>query len=209
MDIGIVDKELTKICLKCKELKPLLEFCKNKASKDGINGTCKACSKKHREENKEKEAARCKRYREKNKEKEAARRKRYYKENKEKEAANNKRYRETDSGKIAEHTSRVRRRLRLFEASSILERINPEEILKRDGYRCQLCGKKTKAKYKDNKYHALRSNIDHIVPLALGGEHTAKNLQCLCARCNLEKGYTGKGDQLLLFSIYENNQRNI
>lgn len=32
-----------------------------------------------------------------------------------------------------------------------------------------------------------KQHIDHIVPLALGGEHAKRNLQLLCPRCNLSK----------------------
>jgi 5-methylcytosine-specific restriction endonuclease McrA len=29
---------------------------------------------------------------------------------------------------------------------------------------------------------------DHVVPLALGGEHAPNNIQLLCPACNLSKG---------------------
>lgn len=31
-------------------------------------------------------------------------------------------------------------------------------------------------------------HVDHILPIALGGENTRKNLQCLCPSCNVRKG---------------------
>jgi len=34
----------------------------------------------------------------------------------------------------------------------------------------------------------LTAHLDHIVPLALGGEHADFNMQILCATCNLKKG---------------------
>lgn len=40
--------------------------------------------------------------------------------------------------------------------------------------------------------------LDHIVSLAEGGEHSMRNTQCLCRKCNQEKGVTTKG-QLRLF----------
>lgn len=33
-----------------------------------------------------------------------------------------------------------------------------------------------------------RLSLDHIVPIILGGEHTASNVQPLCMRCNCSKG---------------------
>lgn len=50
-------------------------------------------------------------------------------------------------------------------------------IYKRDGYRCQLCGRKTN-----------NLEIDHIKPIAKGGKTTYDNLQTLCHRCNVLKG---------------------
>jgi hypothetical protein len=48
----------TKVCSKCKEEKPLSDFCKNSSSKDGYRANCKSCSrnqvKLHYNNNKEK-----------------------------------------------------------------------------------------------------------------------------------------------------------
>lgn len=57
------------------------------------------------------------------------------------------------------------------------------DILKRDGFRCQICG----ASAKDG---ALL-HVDHIIPVAKGGKTTKNNLQTLCSRCN-----SGKSDKL-------------
>ncbi|MBU2249718.1 MAG: HNH endonuclease, partial [Gammaproteobacteria bacterium] len=65
-------------------------------------------------------------------------------------------------------------------------------------YICQLCGVKTRPDIK-NQYHPKRPELDHIVPLSLGGEHTKQNTQCLCRQCNMTKNNTGVGDQLRLF----------
>ena len=52
-------------------------------------------------------------------------------------------------------------------------------ILKRDGYRCVLCG----ATEKDG----ARLHVDHIMPVSKGGKTVAENLRTLCDRCNLGK----------------------
>ena len=46
---------LTKCCTKCKEVKPLDGFHKNKSRKDGYNGHCKQCLKKYQKCDKWKE----------------------------------------------------------------------------------------------------------------------------------------------------------
>lgn len=56
-------------------------------------------------------------------------------------------------------------------------------ILKRDDYRCQICG----ASQKDG----AKLHIDHIVPVANGGKTIESNLHVLCDRCNLGKGTRG------------------
>jgi len=55
------------------------------------------------------------------------------------------------------------------------------EILERDNYTCQHCGRKAP----DVKLH-----VDHIVPKKKGGLTETRNLQTLCIECNM-----GKSDQ--------------
>lgn len=57
-----------------------------------------------------------------------------------------------------------------------------EFIKERDHYTCRKCGASTK------KEPNLLLEIDHIKPLAKGGETTEENLQTLCWRCNRKKG---------------------
>jgi predicted restriction endonuclease len=53
------------------------------------------------------------------------------------------------------------------------------EILKRDGYRCQMCGVTAK--------DGATLEIDHITPVSKGGSNDADNLQVLCRDCNIGK----------------------
>lgn len=53
-----------------------------------------------------------------------------------------------------------------------------KNILKRDGSRCQYCGKKEGS-----------MTVDHIVPKIYGGEDTWENLVCACPDCNNKKGH--------------------
>jgi rubredoxin len=54
------------------------------------------------------------------------------------------------------------------------------EILKRDGYRCQMCGVTAK--------DGATLEIDHIYPISKGGTNDPSNLQVLCRDCNAGKG---------------------
>jgi 5-methylcytosine-specific restriction endonuclease McrA len=74
---------------------------------------------------------------------------------------------------------RARKRAVSYEA------VDPIKVFNRDGWRCQLCGRKTLRQHKNTPDSP---ELDHIVPLALGGEHTYINTQCLCRDCNGKKG---------------------
>ena len=52
-------------------------------------------------------------------------------------------------------------------------------ILKRDRFRCQMCGASAP--------NGATLHIDHITPVSLGGLTTPENLQALCDTCNLGK----------------------
>jgi rubredoxin len=54
------------------------------------------------------------------------------------------------------------------------------EILKRDDYRCQICGVTAK--------DGATLEIDHIHPVSRGGTNEPDNLQVLCRDCNAGKG---------------------
>ena len=54
------------------------------------------------------------------------------------------------------------------------------DILKRDGFRCVLCGATPEE-------DGIKLHVDHIIPVSKGGKTTKKNLRTLCDRCNLGK----------------------
>ena len=81
---------------------------------------------------------------------------------------------------------------------AIYEPINAKDIFERDGWKCQLCGGKIlKSK---SAPHPKSASLDHIVPLASGGDHVTENVQAAHFLCNSIKGdrLWGGGEQLLL-----------
>ena len=60
--------------------------------------------------------------------------------------------------------------------------ITPDSVFDRDGWKCQLCGKKVHKSKGDNDPD--EATVDHKIPLSAGGEHVMGNLQCLCRWCN-------------------------
>jgi 5-methylcytosine-specific restriction endonuclease McrA len=77
------------------------------------------------------------------------------------------------------------------------EPVNPVKVFERDGWRCQLCRKKLSPKHKGTMRDDA-PELDHIIPWAQGGEHSYRNTQLLCRKCNGEKGAQAIG-QLRLF----------
>lgn len=77
-----------------------------------------------------------------------------------------------------------RRALVVLEAA---EFVDPLNVFERDRWRCQLCGVKTPQSLR-GKINDRAPELDHIEPLSAGGEHSYRNTQCACRKCNLTKG---------------------
>lgn len=80
------------------------------------------------------------------------------------------------------------------------------EILKRDGYKCVICGKGID--------DGVELHVDHIKPKDLGGKATIENGQTLCSqhnflKKNLKQTETGKKMFIRLYELAkkENNQK--
>jgi len=58
-------------------------------------------------------------------------------------------------------------------------RFTRRNVYKRDGNRCQYCGKKFKSE---------DLNLDHVIPVSRGGKDSWYNVVCSCVPCNLRKG---------------------
>lgn len=67
------------------------------------------------------------------------------------------------------------------------EQIDPIEVFGRDRWRCQICGRKT-PKSRRGTLADNAPELEHRIPMALGGPHTMANVQCACRRCNMAKG---------------------
>ena len=56
------------------------------------------------------------------------------------------------------------------------------QVLNRDRFRCVICGASPATTA------GCELHVDHIIPLAKGGENVLSNLRALCSQCNLGKG---------------------
>ena len=80
-----------------------------------------------------------------------------------------------------------------FERSKVHQRnrMTPSlrySIMKRDGFRCVLCGRRAS--------DDVTLHVDHILPVTKGGQTIPSNLRTLCSACNLGKSdkYDENGD---------------
>ena len=76
--------------------------------------------------------------------------------------------------------------LRRLRGEKLMSKVTRNEIMQRDGFRCQLCGGKVNTK--GSWLHYRAPEIDHIVPLSQGGAHNLANLQLTHRICNQMKG---------------------
>ncbi len=58
-------------------------------------------------------------------------------------------------------------------------KFNRKNILARDNFRCQYCGK---------HFSAHQLTLDHVIPRSRGGSTSWENVVAACVRCNLRKG---------------------
>ena len=97
------------------------------------------------------------------------------------EYCQSQRHRQTNAA--AKKAAKARRRARI--KTTRVESVSPQEIFDRDGWMCGICGEEVLAGAQVP--HPQAATIDHIVPLAKGGTHTADNLQCAHFICNCKK----------------------
>jgi hypothetical protein len=84
------------------------------------------------------------------------------------------------AGRIGKATRRGR------ERNGFAESFNPIEILRRDGWRCYLCGVETPRSLRGS-IDDRAPEMDHIIALADGGPHRRSNVACACRKCNNAK----------------------
>ena len=101
------------------------------------------------------------------------------------------------SSKHSRRTSKAKRKARTRGALKH-ERVDPFKVFDRDGWRCQICMKKTH-RSKRGTIEDMAPELDHILPLSKGGDHTYANTQCTCRKCNISKGASVYG-QIPMFA---------
>lgn len=201
----------TKICSRCKIQKPLTEFGRHKASKDGFMYRCRACGAEvmrevrqnpdyrakeieyaQREEVRERKRAHERRYyrRDDTRERrlEYARQYRQKPETQERQRQYIKAYRleyvKTEHGRMALKSKQLNRRARIIANGGTLTA--SDIALVRKGQTNPKTG--NVHCWHCNKPITGEEHVDHFIPISKGGRNDAGNIRISCAECNLKKG---------------------
>jgi 5-methylcytosine-specific restriction endonuclease McrA len=149
-----------KACTRCGDTKPLHEFYRRNA--DGASGyasACKTCSKANKRRTEEQAAIKAQQARD------------WYWQNKE------RRQHYVVENRDIFRVQSSRRRARKQEA--FVEEVLPLVVLERHDGVCGICG---------GDVDPFDFHVDHIMPLARGGEHSYANTQPAHPSCNIAKG---------------------
>jgi len=178
-----------KKCPICKKIKPIKEFYKDAQRGDGYYTKCKSCHNKMvrnwQANNKEKFKEICRKRKKAHPEEDRAYSKKWAAKNYDRKIENGRRWRERNPeyGRNWRENNREKirnyaeiRRARLAEVGGDLTVDEWEAIQEFYRYKCLCCGRED-----------VKLTIDHVLPISLGGSHTADNIQPLCGPCNSSK----------------------
>jgi 5-methylcytosine-specific restriction endonuclease McrA len=68
---------------------------------------------------------------------------------------------------------------------ALFQEIDPIDILDEEGWICHLC--RTPIPDDVDRYDALAATVDHLMPLARGGDHIRNNMRAAHRLCNIQK----------------------
>lgn len=88
------------------------------------------------------------------------------------------------------HNKKRRAALRTVAVHAVVD----TKVFERDKWKCKICGVKVQ---KDFIYRDDAAELDHIVPVSLGGPHSYSNTQTACRKCNQEKSNKYYGQLVL------------
>lgn len=103
--------------------------------------------------------------------------------------ANRRAYRKARRG-TTNFNGSARKRLRSMFGDQWREHYEPidrRKVFERDGWHCRICGCEVQH---TKQWQPQQATVDHIIPLALGGDHKYENVQCACMACNSIKSDT-------------------
>jgi len=169
----------TRTCTKCSQRLPITSFHKDKSATDGLRAMCKKCRitnvKVWYQENLEERRI-----------KQTTRRRNNVEVERERD---NKRYERDREKRIALATEHSHRR-KARKLNTVVEKgISILSLKKKHGTKCYYCGKEMDFKKGvGRRFNNDMATIEHLIPLARGGEHTFENTVLACRFCNISRG---------------------
>ena len=182
---AITHDDGTRTCSECEERKPIGDFHKDKNASDGYRSKCKACRLKS-----------VKNWYKKNHEVQLEKHRKSYKRDVEKiRTRDNERYERDREKRIALATEHSHRR-KARKLNTVVEKgISVLSLKKRHGTKCHYCQKEMDfSKGVGRKFNSDMATIEHLIPLARGGEHTFANTVLACRFCNISRGAKSQED---------------
>lgn len=186
-----------KICSKCKLKLPLDQFYRMTRSKDGRHVWCKVCDNSYKREWRDKNREHVNRigkaqqynWYHNNLERARETARKWQRENKDRVYQIKKRFAENNPEKLKEYQDRWNKanpekvkmradRRRAKKKDAFVENVSSLVVLELDDGICGICGKDVDP----TNFH-----IDHVIPLARGGEHSYNNSQVAHPKCNQMK----------------------
>lgn len=174
------------ICTGCKKYYDVSSFFKSKAYKRGLTNWCKSChakaTKKYSDKNKDKIKEQNAKARSKeNKSKRREYQIKYQADNRKtlNEKKRNYRKRKPEIVRSVDKKSYASRRKAITDNSVFVTPLFLRN-LKKSSEVCEICGKK-----------GTNFELDHILPICIGGKHEIENLRYICGGCNRSRPKDG------------------
>tara|TARA_Y100000310_G_C20595422_1_gene770254 strand:- start:271 stop:963 length:693 start_codon:yes stop_codon:yes gene_type:complete len=148
----------------------------------------KQYKKDYHSKNKERLRKEYKKYYEQNKEEKTKKAREYYNKNKDQCLEKHRKYMKTPRGKEVERNRRHRRREYLRSNNRKRNAVYSETDITIDWLThlreevefCELCG----VEMNNINPHPNQAQLDHIIPINIGGKHVIENVRFICAKCN-------------------------
>lgn len=175
---AVTHSDGTRTCSECEQRLPIKEFHRDKGATDGYRSKCKNCRLKMVKKWYFKDVTSRRKVasdrRKKDPEKERKRDSERYERDREKRIA------------LATEHSHIRKARK--KKTKIEKGISKLSLKKMHGTKCYYCGKEMDFGVgAGRKFNRDMATIEHLIPLARGGEHTFKNTVLACRHCNISK----------------------
>lgn len=192
----------SKTCSRCREVKPLTSFNRNKTRPDGYHGQCRECMRRARDPDKVRAAAA--RFKENNPEYSKQYGKKWRTENKDRIRRKDEAYRNENGDAIRERSRLyyLNNREVILEKTSQYSKNNPDVYararLKRRALKANaVTGEHVPSAAELAAFYGRsclvpgcsnsKPTVDHVIPLSRGGLHASDNVQPLCQSHNSSK----------------------